>query len=175
MRTRFCILAVLIALPAGLYAAGTFQCAGTATAAKPAEAAAPAHVTVPADQLQWTAMFLGLERAVVSGDPEKPGAPYVIRLRAAAEASVAAHYHPVDENVTVLAGTLKLGVGDKYDEKAVHALAAGTYSFMPANMRHFATFAPGTVIQLHGVGPFLLIFVNPADDPRNATAKPGPQ
>ncbi|MGH9556092.1 MAG: cupin domain-containing protein, partial [Terriglobales bacterium] len=77
----------------------------------------------------------------------------------------------VDETVTVLSGTLTLGTGDKYDAKALHALYPGSYSFMPKNTRHFGTFAPGTVIQIHGVGPFQLIFVNPADDPRKAPAK----
>jgi hypothetical protein len=37
-------------------------------------------------------------------------------------------------------------------------------------VRHFAL-AKGetTIIQLHGVGPWGLIYVNPADDPRNKT------
>lgn len=171
MRTRFCILALLIALPAGLYAAGMFQSASpqAGTAAKPA--ATSAHFATTASDLHWTPMFLGLERVVVSGDPDKPGAPFVMRLRSKAAATIAAHYHPVDENVTVLAGTLKLGMGEKYDAKALHPLTAGSYSFMPKNTRHFGTFLPGTVIQVHGVGPFQLIFVNPADDPRTAAPK----
>ncbi len=168
MRKRFYTFALVIALPAGLYAA--YQGAGGAGAgkaqpAKPAAAAASTHVTVPAGELQWTPMFLGLERAVVSGDPDKPG-PFVIRLRAKVGATVPAHWHPVDEHITVLSGTLRLGMGDKYDPKALHVLTAGTYSFMPKNVRHFGTFTPGSVIQVHGTGPFVLNFVNPAEDPR---------
>ena len=170
MRTRFCSLALLIALPAGLCAAALLHGASpqAGTAAKPA--ATSAHFATTASDLHWEPMFLGLERAVVSGDPSKPG-PFVMRLRSAKAATIAAHWHPTDENVTVLKGTLKLGMGDKYDAKALHALTAGAYSFMPANTRHFGTFAPGTVIQIHGLGPFVLNFVNPADDPRNAKTK----
>ncbi len=169
MKNKLAVFLLLLALPAGLYAA--YQGAGKAQPAKPAAGAATAHVTVAAGELQWTPLFLGLERAVVSGDPNAPGVPFVIRLRAKKGATVPAHWHPVDENVTVLAGTLRLGLGDKYDPKALHALTAGTYSFMPKNTRHFGTFTPGSVIQVHGTGPFLLNFVNPADDPRKPAGK----
>ena len=168
MRKRFYVFALMFALPAGLYAAMVYQGggAGKAQPAKPAAGAASAHVTVAAAELQWTPMFLGLERAVVSGDPNASGVPFVMRLRAKKGATIPAHWHPTDENITVLAGTLRLGVGDKLDPMALHALTAGTYSFMPKNTRHFGTFTPGSVIQIHGTGPFLLNFVNPADDPR---------
>lgn len=162
MKTRLYAVTAMIVLPACLYA--FYQ--GTPASAPPT----PAHFTADAASLKWEPMFLGLERAVVSGDPSKAG-PFVMRLRSVKAATIAAHWHPTDENVTVLKGTLKLGAGDKYDAKALHAMTAGAYSFMPANMRHFGTFAPGTVIQIHGVGPFVLNFVNPADDPRNATKK----
>ena len=168
MRKWLFTLVLLIALPAGLLAA--YQGAGKAAAAKPAAATAAAHVTVAASELKWTPSFLGLERAGVSGDPDKPG-PFVMRLRAKAAAAVPAHFHPIDENVTILAGTLNLGLGDKFDAKALHTLAAGTYSFMPKNTRHFGSFAAGSVIQIHGMGPFTITFVNPADDPRKAAGK----
>ena len=168
MRKRFYLFALMIVLPAGLCAA--YQGAGKAQPAKLAAAAASAHVTVTAAELQWTPMFLGIERAVVSGDPNAPG-PFVMRLRAKTGASIPAHWHPADENVTVLSGTLKLGMGDKFDAKALHAMTAGTYGFMPKNMRHFGTFSPGSVIQIHGMGPFVLNFVNPADDPRKPATK----
>jgi hypothetical protein len=169
MRTRLYILALVIAVPASLFAA--YQCAGQARAAKPGAAAAPAHVTVAAGELQWTPLFLGLERAVVSGDPDKAGAPYVMRVRAKTAAAVPAHWHPQDENVTVLAGTIKIGMGEKYDAKAAPPMAAGSYSFIPKTMRHFARHSAGSVIQIHGTGPFEIYFVNPADDPRKAAAK----
>jgi phytoene dehydrogenase-like protein len=53
----------------------------------------------------------------------KAGAPFVMRVRARTAAAVPAHWHPMDENVTVLAGTVKIGMGEKYDAKAAPALA----------------------------------------------------
>jgi quercetin dioxygenase-like cupin family protein len=167
---KLALFLFLILLPVCLLAAA-YQGAGKAPAAKPAAAGAPVHVTVAASELKWTPLFLGLESAVVSGDPDKQGSPFIIRLRAKTAASVAPHWHPVDENLTVLAGTFNMGVGDKFDAKGLHAMTTGTYSFMPKNMRHFATFAPGTVMQVHGMGPFVINFVNPAVDPRKAAGK----
>ena len=37
---------------------------------------------------------------------------------------------------------------------------------MPAGMRHFVRTQGDTVVQLHGVGPWAITYVNPADDPR---------
>ena len=37
---------------------------------------------------------------------------------------------------------------------------------MKAGTRHFAWSKSGAVIQVHGMGPFAITYVNPADDPR---------
>ncbi|MGH9602279.1 MAG: cupin domain-containing protein [Terriglobales bacterium] len=169
MKNRLAFSLLLMVLPAGVWAA--YQGAGKAQPAKSAAAAAPAHVTVGVSDLKWTPLFLGLESAVVSGDPSKAGAPFVMRVRARTVAAVPAHWHPMDENVTVLAGTIKIGMGDKYDEKAAHTIPTGAYTFVPKTMRHFAWHAPNSVIQIHGTGPFQLFFVNPAEDPRKAAGK----
>jgi hypothetical protein len=42
---------------------------------------------------------------VVSGDPTKPGAQYVIRLYNDAGFIVLPHWHPEDEHITVVKGT----------------------------------------------------------------------
>ncbi len=169
MTARVLILVLLVALPAGVFAA--YQGAGKAQPAKQVGEAASAHVTVGVNDLKWTPLFLGLERAVVSGDPDKPGSPFVIRVRARKAAAVPAHWHPMDEHITVLAGTFKVGMGDKYDQKSLHAITAGSYSFVPKDMRHFAWHAPNSVIQIHGVGPFAITFVYPAEDPRKPATK----
>jgi hypothetical protein len=48
-------------------------------------------------------------------------------------------------------------------------LPAGSYSMMPKEMRHFVWAEGETIVQLHGIGPFKTIWVNPADDPSNKT------
>lgn len=35
-------------------------------------------------------------------------------------------------------------------------------------MKHYAWADKGTVIQVHGLGPFVINYVNPADDPKSA-------
>jgi hypothetical protein len=39
---------------------------------------------------------------------------------------------------------------------------------MAPNTRHFLLSKADTVIQVHGVGPFTITYVNRVDDPRNA-------
>ena len=169
MRRKLQICTLAIVLLACVYAAS--QGTGKPPAAKPAAGSAAQHFSVAPAELKWQPLFLGLETAVVSGDPSKPGAPFVLRVRAKTAAVVAAHWHPQDENVTVLTGTVKLGMGEKYDAKAMQAFATGSYIFIPKGMRHFVFHGPGSVIQVHGTGPFVLNFVNPADDPRTAAPK----
>jgi quercetin dioxygenase-like cupin family protein len=76
------------------------------------------------------------------------------------------HYHPTDENVTVLSGTFQIGMGDKFDESTMRALPAGGFVLLPAAMHHYAMAKTAAVVQVHGMGPFQLTYVNPADDPQ---------
>jgi quercetin dioxygenase-like cupin family protein len=101
--------------------------------------------------------------ATVQSDGLKWSAPAVY---APAGFKIQAHTHPNDENVTVLAGSFNVGTGDKLDESKGTAIKAGGYSFVPKGMAHYAWFTEDTVLQLHGVGPQGVTYVNPADDPR---------
>ena len=76
------------------------------------------------------------------------------------------HWHPTDERIVVLQGTLGMGMGEKFDAGAGRELPAGSYAVMPAGARHFAWAKGETVIQVSAVGPFEITYVNPADDPR---------
>jgi hypothetical protein len=123
---------------------------------------------VAAPEIKWgpapPVLEKGAEFAVVSGDPSKAG-PYVIRLKIPAGFKIAPHWHPTDENVTVISGTFALAMGEKFDAAALKDLPAGGYALMPAEMRHFAQAKTAATVQVHGVGPFALNYVNPADDP----------
>jgi quercetin dioxygenase-like cupin family protein len=109
----------------------------------------------------------GAQIAVLAGDPGK-AAPYTVRLKFPAHYAIPAHSHPTDENVAVVSGALYMGMGDKLDKKAGHALGAGGFALMPANANHFAYTQQPTTILLYGQGPVEFKYVNPADDPRNA-------
>ena len=44
-------------------------------------------------------------------------APFIVRVKFPANYKVPAHWHPAIEHVTVLSGTLNMGIGDKLDTK----------------------------------------------------------
>jgi len=129
------------------------------------------HTAVSADQLKWgpapPAFPKGAQFSVVAGDPTKEGL-YVFRLKVPASYKVPPHFHPNDENVTVISGTFNIGTGSTFDEKNGKALKAGGFLHMPKGMQHFAWFPEETIIQVHGMGPQGITYVNPADDPRKS-------
>ena len=106
----------------------------------------------------------GAQIAVLSGDPSKEQ-PFVIRLRMPANYEIPAHHHPTTENVTVLSGDFRAGMGDKLDRTKTQSLGPGAFAALPASMNHFAWAASDTIVQVHGQGPFATIYVDPADDP----------
>jgi ketosteroid isomerase-like protein/quercetin dioxygenase-like cupin family protein len=126
------------------------------------------HVMVPPDGLTWgdppPGLPAGGKVAVVSGDPSQPQ-PFVLRAQFPAGYKVPPHWHPTAENLTVLSGTVALGMGETADA-AMTELAAGGYVVLPAEMRHSFLAKTAATIQIHGVGPFAITYVNPADDPR---------
>jgi hypothetical protein len=109
----------------------------------------------------------GAKFAVLEGDPSKEG-PFLMRLWLPDGMKIQPHWHPKVERITVISGTFNLGMGEKFDQAATRAMPAGTYGFWAADMRHFAWAKGDTVLQLHGIGPWSITYVNPADDPRNA-------
>ncbi len=153
-------------------ALGISSARGQEAAKKPAlktkTAAGPASFIGTPDKIKWVQYSPGVEYGAVYGNCDKAGAPCVFQLRFAEGAKFPAHWHPVDENVTVLSGTFMAGMGDQYDESKMMSLAAGSYVFMPRRMHHFAGAKSAALVQVHGVGPFKINYVNPADDPSKA-------
>ncbi len=136
-----------------------------------------AHKIVHFGDLKWTPIIKGCELAGVSGDPNAEGAPFVVRLRCADGAKIPAHWHPTDENVTVLKGTFLVGMGETFDESKLQTMNVGNFVSMPKEMRHYATCKGETIVQVHGAGPFKVNWVNPsevqpADAPAAAATKP---
>jgi ketosteroid isomerase-like protein/quercetin dioxygenase-like cupin family protein len=127
-----------------------------------------AHVVVPTPAIKWVdpppSVPPGAKLAVISGDPGKPEM-FTIRLQFPNGYKIAPHWHPTDEHVTVLSGTFAAAMGKAWDDKALASLPAGSYAVMAATMPHYATARGATVVQVHGMGPFVLNYVNPADDP----------
>ncbi|MBU6510545.1 MAG: cupin domain-containing protein, partial [Gammaproteobacteria bacterium] len=91
--------------------------------------------------------------------------PVALRLKMPAGYRIPPHWHPTDERVTVISGTLGIGMGDKLDKKHAKVLKAGGYAVAPANMHHFAWTKTGAVVQVDLMGPFQITYVNSADEP----------
>ncbi len=125
-----------------------------------------------ADELQWgdapPSLPSGGKLAVLHGDPSKK-APFAIRLKAPDGYKIPPHWHSQDEQLTVLSGTLVLHMGDTMDA-AAHDLDAGSYHYLPGKMHHAAEAKGETVVQINGMGPFDIHYLNPADDPQKAAA-----
>jgi hypothetical protein len=132
---------------------------------------APGHPVVRPDDVTWKPLRPGAEIAVVSGDPNQAGAPFVMRFRYRGAVRVPPHWHPIDEHITVLSGTFVVGMGERFDESSGTELPAGAYAFVRSKMPHYAWTRGDTVVQIHGIGPFTINYVNPADDPNKSPVK----
>jgi quercetin dioxygenase-like cupin family protein len=132
------------------------------------------HTMVMPNDIKWgpapPALPPGAHMAVLSGDPTKAG-PFTIRVKFPDGYKIMPHWHPTDENVTVLEGTFAMGTGEKFDQSAAHEMIAGSFVRMPKGTRHYAWAKGETVIQVHADGPFVVNYVNPNDDPRKQAKK----
>ncbi len=124
-----------------------------------------AHKIVHFGDLKWTPIMKGCDLARVAGDPDADGGPYVLRVRCADGTKIPAHWHPADENLTVLKGTFLVAVGEAFDESKLQTMNVGNFILMPKEMRHFAMNKGETIVQLHGTGPFKVNWVNPSEVP----------
>jgi hypothetical protein len=132
----------------------------------------PHAIVATPDAIKWAAapasLPAGAKLAVLEGDPAKPG-PFTMRLSMPKDYRIPPHFHPVIEHVTVIEGTFYVGMGERFDASTASALPTGTFAALEPGVRHFAFTKGPATIQLHGVGPWSLTYVNPADDPRSKT------
>jgi hypothetical protein len=132
-----------------------------------------AHKMVMPDDLKWTevaALPSGAKMAIIEGKLDA-AAPFTFRARLPANYEIPAHWHPAMEHITVISGTFNMGVGDKLDRTKTKPLSAGSFAMMPPKTNHFGWTDRETVIQIHGVGPWGITYVNAADDPRKKLSK----
>ena len=120
------------------------------------------------DGLEWgpapDILPRGAQAVVIEGDPSQEG-EFTLRLRMPSGYVIPPHYHPTTEHVTVLQGTFYVGMGGKFDESQVNGLPTGAFGAIPPGMQHYALTREEVIIQLHGNGPWRLIYVNPEDRP----------
>ncbi len=107
----------------------------------------------------------GAQLAVLEGNPGATTGDYTVRLKMPAGYRIAPHWHPLRENVTVLSGTLKVGMGDSFEESKMEAFPAGSFAFLDPNMHHYVMADGEVVVQVHGAAPLQFNYINPNDDP----------
>lgn len=136
------------------------------------KAATKETVTVNASDLKWGPappdLPKGAELAVMHGDPTKPGS-FAMRLKAPDGYKIPPHWHTRDEELTIISGTLVLHMGDTMTADP-HNLDQGAYHFLPGKMHHAAETKGETIVQITGMGPFDIHYLNPADNPNPKTA-----
>lgn len=153
-RALLCALSLL--LPAVLFVAHAEQQAKEQTSAS----AQPS--VVKAAEMQWRdgppTLPAGAQMVVLDGDPRKQGS-FTMRLKMPAGYKIPPHTHPTAERVTVISGTVHLGIGARFDESGARELQPGDFAVLPPGVPHFAWSAGEAVLQIHSEGPFERQFV----------------
>jgi hypothetical protein len=156
---------LLIALTAMLIVVGA-----NSPAEEPKSATRVAHMVVLPDDIKWVdgppGLPAGAKIAVLDGDPTKSGGHFTMRAKLPDGYTVPPHWHSVDEVVTVIEGSLGIGLGEKLDKSKVRYMPAGTFMKMNKGEKHYAIAKGETIIQINSPGPFDINYVNEADDPR---------
>lgn len=146
----------------------------SSSAAQPAAESTAQAIFLNTDDLRWhnapPSLPKGAEMAVLFGDPAKPG-PFVLRFKTPGEYKIPPHFHSRAETLTVLSGRLYLGGGETFDPARAHTLNVGAFHYLPAKVPHFAFSKAPTMVEIHGEGPFDIVYLNPADDPLKAGSK----
>lgn len=125
-------------------------------------------IMVSPSDLKWAdapSVAPGAKMAVIEGIL-KEAVPFTIRLKLPAGTKLPLHTHPAFERVTVISGTLYLGIGEKFEPKNTKALGVGSVAIMPVGTKMFAFTKKETIIQLHGTGPWGIHYINPDDAPK---------
>jgi hypothetical protein len=109
---------------------------------------------IPPKDIKWErAPGVMAERAILFGDPSKPG-PYVMRLKWLPGGMSRPHFHPNDRFFVVVSGTWWVGTGPKFDPASTVPVPAGSYVIHYANKIHYdGAKDEECVIQVWGMGP----------------------
>jgi hypothetical protein len=128
----------------------------------------PMHIMVTPEELKWVdvpSLPPGAKLTVIEG-PLNEAVPFTMRIKLPANYQIPAHWHPAIEHVTVISGAINMGLGDKLDRSKTKPLAGGSVAIMQPKTNHFLWTDQEALIQVHGVGPWAINYVNAADDPR---------
>ena len=147
---------------------GTLTMATPSIGAQSGGHAEGSHIMLSPGDLKWVevpSLPPGAKLAVIEG-PLNEAVPFTFRLRLPANYQIPAHWHTAVERVTVISGTVNMGIGDKLERSKTKPLGPGSMAIMQPKTNHFLWTKEETVVQLNGTGPWVITYVSPADDPR---------
>ena len=120
-------------------------------------------IQVLPEEIKWVdappTLPAGTKIALMEGDPTKEGM-FTQRLKVPAGAMVRPHTHPREERVTVLSGAVFVGFGDTIEKTKAKKLPAGSFYVNPPKTHHYAFFEEETVIQITGVAPWAVHYLD---------------
>jgi len=132
------------------------------------QAGKPQNIFTP-EQIPWGPpppfVAAGAQLAVIEGNPMASTGDFTVRLKMPSGYKIAPHWHPKRENVTVISGNLKVGMGDKFDETKMSTFGPGSFAYLDPDMHHYVMADGDAIVQVHGMSPLQFNYVNPADDP----------
>jgi hypothetical protein len=126
------------------------------------------HQMVQPNELKWTdvpTLPPGAKVAVIEGPPNE-AVPFIMRLKFPADYKIPAHWHPAIEHLTVLSGTFNMGIGDRLDPAKTKSWPVGGVMIIQPKTPHFGWTKEEVTVQVHGVGPWGVTYVDPSEDPR---------
>jgi quercetin dioxygenase-like cupin family protein len=146
-----------------------FTSAAIVSLATSLQAADQHHTLVAGDAVKWgpapPSLPPGAQAAVLLGNPAQEGA-FVLRLKFPTGFTVPPHRHSKDELVTVISGKFAIAAGEKLDRTKAKSLPPGSFVHLPAGMAHYAWADGEAIVQINGMGPFDVTYIDPKDDPR---------
>lgn len=129
-----------------------------ATATAIGDQAGPAgreFIRIRPDQMKWVKQpdGLGVEVAVVEGDPAKPGY-YATMVHFPPGVMSRPHYHPEERYCVVLKGTWYTGTNDQFTPETAVPLKVGSYMRHPAGGHHYdGAKEEDVIVMISGYGP----------------------
>lgn len=129
-------------------------------------------VTLNVGDIKWGEAPADLPKGamlgVLHGDPTKTG-EFSMRIKMPDGYKIPPHWHTHAEQLTIISGTFTVHMGDTMKADP-HTLEVGGFHFLPAKMHHGAEVKGETIVQVNGMGPFDIHYLNPADNPNPKTA-----
>ena len=138
----------------------------TPSAAQDSDPDAQGNVFHDGASLPWGEPDGGMRFLPLYGsDYSVAGQPFAFRIHVQPGFEIGPHTHPVVEHMTILSGTLHVGLGETMDREAATPYGSGSYVAIGARVVAYMWAEEETIIQVHGVGPFSTDFVTPPGRP----------